>query len=227
MTTAPSTTEQVLDELEFLASAEHALITEYLTVGYALFVALPDASGVAANLAQSQMFRLNDVCRALVAAGRSPTLDRAASITADAAEIPFSPAGPDAYTDLLDRESAIARAVDDRYRGLAPSAGPDLAELVGESGPTHVDALQSLRDAIGDPAPPGLLRTVRFEPGNATESTLLGASDSAYRVVVTALRAMYGAEFSDYRQIANTAMQALDAINRVLAQGGLLPSFNP
>jgi hypothetical protein len=56
---------------------------------------------------------------------------------------------------------------------------------------------------------------------------LLGASDSAYRVVGTALRAMYGAEFSEYRQIANTAMSSLDAINRVLAQSGLLPSFNP
>jgi hypothetical protein len=72
-----------------------------------------------------------------------------------------------------------------------------------------------------------LLRAVRFEPGNDTESTLLGASDSAYRVVVTALRAMYGAEFSDYRQIANTAMLALDGVNRELAHGGLLPSFNP
>jgi hypothetical protein len=226
MTTAP-TTDQVLDELEFLASAEHALITEYLTVAYALSVHLPDASGVAANLAQSQMFRLNDVCRALVAAGRSPTLDRAASITVGAVDIPFSPAGPGAYADLLDREYAIARGVDDRYRGLAPSASPDMAELVGESGPTHVDALQSLRDAIGDPAPAGLLRTVRFEPGNDTESTLLSASDSAYRVVVTALRAMYGDEFGDYRQIANTAMLALDAINRVLAQAGMLPSFNP
>jgi hypothetical protein len=180
MTTAPSTGDHIVDELEFLASVEHALITEYLTIGCALSADLPDASGVAGSLAQIQMFRLNDVCLALVAAGRSPTLDRAANITVGATDVPFSPAGPDAYADLLDRESAIARAVDDRYRGLALSAGPDLAELVGESGTTHYDALQRLRDAIGDPAPPGLLRTVRFEPGNDTESTLLGASDSAY-----------------------------------------------
>lgn len=152
---------------------------------------------------------------------------RAASITVGAADTTFSPAGPDAYADLLNRESTIARAVDDRYRAIAPAAGPDLAKLVGESGPTHYDALQPLRDAIGDPAPPGLLHTVRFEPGNDTESTLLGASDSAYRVVVTALRAMFGNDFGDYRQIANTAMLALDAINRVLAENRLLPSFNP
>lgn len=227
MTTTSLTTEQVLDELEFLASAEHALIIEYLTVAYALFVDLPDASGAAANLAQSQMFRFDDVCHALVAAGRSPMLDRAASITAGAVDVAFSPAGPDAYANLLDRESAIARAVDDRYRSLAPSASPVLAELVGVSGPTHFEALGSLRESVEDPAPPGLPRTVRFEPGNDTESTLLGASDLAYRVVVTALRAMYGAESSEYRQIANTAMLSLDAINRVLAQSGLLPSFNP
>src|SRR2546423_11771 len=44
MTTGPSTADQILDELEFLASAEHALVVEYLTVAYALFVDLPDAS---------------------------------------------------------------------------------------------------------------------------------------------------------------------------------------
>jgi hypothetical protein len=38
---------------------------------------------------------------------------------------------------------------------------------------------------------------------------------------------MYGADFGDYREIANTAMLALDAINRVLAETGLLPSFKP
>jgi hypothetical protein len=150
MTTAPPTAGQVLDEREFLASAQHALIVEYLTVGYALLVDLPDAAASAANLAQSQMFRLNDVCRALVAAGRNPTLDRAVSIPAGAADISFSPAGPDGYAG---------------YHALVPSAGPDLAKLVGESGPTHLDALQPLHDAIGDPSPPGLLRTVRFEPG--------------------------------------------------------------
>jgi len=227
MAPAPLSSAQVLDELEFLASVEHALITEYLTVGYALLVDLPAGSDVAAGLAQGQMFRLHDVCRALVTAERLPTLERAASIRAGGVDIPFSPAGPGAYADLLARESAIAKAVDDRYRALAPSVGPGLAELVGKSGPTHLDGLQALRDAIGDPAPPGLLHAVRFEPRTDAESTLLRAGDSTYRVVVTALRAMYGVEFSDYRQIANTAMLALDAINRVLARDGLLPSFNP
>jgi hypothetical protein len=227
MAPAPLTSTQILDELEFLASVEHALIIEYLTVGYALLVDLPEASGVAGSLAQGQMFRLNDVCRALAAAERLPTLDRAASIRAGATDIPFSPAGQDAYADLLGREHAIAEAVDGRYRALAPSVGPGLAELVGTFGPTHADALRSLRDAIGHPVPPGLLHTVRFEPRTDTESALLGASDSAYRVVVTALRAMYSIEFGEYRPIANTAMLGLDAINRVLARDGLLPSFNP
>ena len=43
MTPAPSTSDHALDELEFLASIEHALITAYLTVGYALSADLPDA----------------------------------------------------------------------------------------------------------------------------------------------------------------------------------------
>ena len=86
----------------------------------------------------------------------------------------------------------------------------ELAKLVGESGPTHLDALRPLLDAVGDPAPAGLLGKVRFEPGNDTETALLGASDSAYRVVVTALRAMYGTEFGDYR---NYYANVRDAIN--------------
>jgi hypothetical protein len=228
MTTAQSTTGAVLNELEALATVEHALIVEYLTIGYALTADLPDASATAANLAQGQMFRLSDVCRALAAAGRSPTLDRAASITAGGAEIQFSPAAPDAYAHLMDRESMIARTVDDRYRALIPETGPELIELVSVSGPTHFDALASLRDAVGDPAPPGLLASVRFDARTDAESLLLGAGDSAYRVVVTALRNLYAGDgFGDYRQIATTAMFGMDNVNRVLAEGGLLPSFNP
>src|SRR5438309_2367983 len=83
-------------------------------------------AGAAASLTRSQLFRLTDVCRALLAAGRSPLLDRAPSIAAGSTDIPFSPAAPVAYADLLDRESAIARAVDDRYRRLAPSVAADL-----------------------------------------------------------------------------------------------------
>jgi hypothetical protein len=161
MTGALSSTDQVLDELEFLASAEHALITEYLTVGYALSIDLPDASGVAANLAQSQMFRLNDVCRALVAAGRSPTLDRAASITVGAADIPFSPAGPDAYADLLDRESAIARAVDDRYRGLARRPAPTWPNSsVGPGQPTSTRFSRCATPSGSQPRPVCCARSV-------------------------------------------------------------------
>jgi len=115
---------------------------------------------VAANLAQNQMFHLDGVSRALVAAGRSPTLDRAVTIPAGPGQITLSPAGPHAYVNVLDREWAIARAVDDRYRALAPAAGPELLDLVTGSGPTHFDALASLGDAIGDPAPAGLLDPV-------------------------------------------------------------------
>jgi hypothetical protein len=86
------------------------------------------------------------------------------------------------------------------------------------------DAFQPLRDRHRGP---GIARSAArgpFRAGHDTESTLLGASDSAYRVVVTALRAMYGDQFGDYRPIANT-MLALDAINRMLAEIGLLPSL--
>src|SRR5262249_10713028 len=89
----PLTREQVLDELEFLARVEHALVIECLSVCYALGYDLgPDeggpttepgseAAGAAMSLAQqTEMFHLDDLNTALVHANRLAQLDRAVSI---------------------------------------------------------------------------------------------------------------------------------------------------
>jgi hypothetical protein len=216
--------EQAYEELEFLSGAEHALIVEYLTVSYALPAAYADAARTAGFLAQDQMRKLADVCGVLAAAGRPPSLDRAASLGG----LPCSPAGPAAYANLLDRETAMARAVDQRWAALGPASPIDLTDLV-KDGTTHEGALAALREALGDPVPDGLLATVRFEAETDSEADLLSAADAGYRAVVTALRAEFADDeaFNSYRQIAVTAMSAVDGVGRALARSGLVLSFNP
>lgn len=222
------TRAQVLDELEFLATVEHALIVEYLTVQYALQAGYEDAARTANALAVTQMYTLSAVCGALGAAGRTPSLDRAASIAAGGVDVPFSPAGPAAYARLKDRETALARATDDRYRALAAAAGAELDEVIS-TGQTHEAALEQLWTALGDPLPAGLLATVRFDARTDAEADALSGADAAYRVVVTALRAKFAdAEaFNAYREIAVTAMGAVDGVGRALARDGLVLSFIP
>jgi hypothetical protein len=226
MTTTPLSQGQALDHLEYLATVEHALVVEYLTVGYALQAGYPDASRTAGALAVSQMRKLSDVCGALSAAGRIPSLERAATI----ADVPFSPAPPAAYRHLVDRETTLARAVDDTYRALAASAsaGKDFTGVIDE-GMTHEAGLAGLWTALGDPVPDGLLATVRFDPQTDAEADALAGADAAYRVVVTALRAKFAdtEAFNAYLEIALTAMSAVDGVGRALARNGLLLSFTP
>ena len=99
------TREQVLDELEFLAKVEHALVIECLSVCYALGYDLgPDeggpttgqgseAAGAASSLAQQrEMFHLDDLNTALVHANQHAQLDRAASIPGGPGpDIPLGP----------------------------------------------------------------------------------------------------------------------------------------
>ncbi len=218
------TLEQACDELEFLAGAEHALIIEYLTVSYALPAGYADAARTAGFLAQDQMRKLANVCGVLAGAGRPPSLERAASLGG----LTCSPAAPTAYAQLLDRETALARAVDQRWADLGPGSPIDVNDLV-KDGTTHESALSVLREALGDPVPDGLLATVRFEAETDSEADLLGAADAAYRAVVTALRAEFADDeaFNSYREIAVTAMSAVDGVGRALARGGLVLSFNP
>jgi hypothetical protein len=135
------TRDQVLDELDFLGTVEHALIVEALTVFCALGCDLDADDGgpttdqgraaaqAASLLAQGEMFRLKNVSLALVAAGRFADLDRAASITdASGVSISLDPPGLAQLQQLAAREQAIAAAVDARYAKLLPAVTADRPE---------------------------------------------------------------------------------------------------
>jgi len=99
--------EEVLDELEFLATVEHALVVEYLSVFCALGHDLEadeggattdegrNAASAASTLAMDEMFRLKNISFGLVDAGRFAQLGRADSISSDAAAAPPSSAPAD------------------------------------------------------------------------------------------------------------------------------------
>jgi hypothetical protein len=247
MSSEPLNREQVLDELDVLATVEHALIVEYLSVGCALGHDMEaekggatttqgrNAAGAASSLAMGQMFHLKGINRGLVDAGRSVQLGRASSISGDSiAEIPLDPPSHAQLERLLEREEAIASAVDERYTRLRPAVTSDpvfegdlldeLRFIIVDDGPTHAAAVATLRDSLGDLAPAEFLRATRREPTDTFEGRLLDVSDRSYRLIQAALQEHFASQHS-FRGLAISAMEGLDQINRALVQRGLLPPF--
>ncbi|MEO7351803.1 MAG: hypothetical protein ABIW17_07880 [Marmoricola sp.] len=246
------TSDRVLDELELLATVEHAMVVEYLTVSCALGHDLEpeeggatspqgrEAAGVAFNLAQSEMFHLSSINRVLVDAGRSAQLGRASKIsTGSGGDVQLDPPTADQLRELIKREQSISSAVDWHYAQLAPAVttkplfeGALLDSLRGvivDSGSRHGQGFAGLRDSLGDPVPPDFLRVPRRATSDAFEQRLLDVSDRVYGLVTSALAQRYAQQdfFAGgaFRALAVSAMDALDDSNRALAQRGLLPPF--
>jgi hypothetical protein len=247
--TTTLTTQQVLDELEFLATVEHALVVEYLSVSCALGLDLVQAeggatspqgqaaAGVASSLAQERMFYLADICQLLMMAGQTPSVDRAPSIaSATGDDVPLDPPTVEQLRRLLQRETEIASAVDHRFAllsdALTSTPPPFEADLldrlrgVVRKGTAHGEGVTHLRDALGDPPPPDFLRASRRETSDAFEQRLLRASDLAYGLVHKALREQFAQpDVFGLRDLATSAMDVLDLCNHALVQRGLLPAF--
>jgi hypothetical protein len=244
------TSDQVLNELDFLATVEHALIVECLSVHCALGHDLKpgdggptppasDAANLASQLAQGQMSHLRNINTALITARRLPQLGRATSISsASVAAIPLDPPSVAQLQDLLAREEGIARAVDERYARLVPAVTSaavfdgdllnDLRSVIVSASQSHTAAFAGFRDALGDVAPADVLRATRRETAGDFEERLLDASDRAYALTIEILNYQFTAPDDSevpFRQVAVEAMTSLDDMNCVLAQRGLLPRF--
>lgn len=235
-TTEPLGQDQVLDELLFLATVEHSLVVEHLTLACALghgIVAGPPGGSAAAraadDLARTDMIRFRDLARGLTAAGRVLDTARASTISTGAGPIDLEPPGGPDPARMLDRGLAIAEAVDDRYRALQPLVTTgDLGTVVAD-GLTHADGFRVVIDALGSTSPADAIVVTRREPADAFEELLLGTSDRLYGLVVAALRDQYAfdQDFAgpSFRQLAVSAMLGLDGANRALAHRNLLPTF--
>ena len=252
MATQTLNREQVLEELKFLTTVEHAVIVDFLSLYCALGHDLPEGDGGAATQqgrdardqgfvnAQAAMFRYKALQLVLVEAGGSPELGRAASIpSGSGAEIPLGPPTAAHFQRFLERAQEIASALEERYARLRPAVtsapvfeGPLLEHvraIVVEDAPTHTAGLVNLRTVLPDDVPAGLLRATRREANDAFEQRILDASDRIYHLVLSTLREQF--EHTDFfvsrsfRFLAEKEMVSLDDVTRLLVQRGLLPAF--
>jgi hypothetical protein len=252
MANPPLTREQVLEELRFLTTVEHAVIVENLSLHCALGHDLPAEDGGATTqqgsaardqgfaLAQVAMFRYKALQLALVEAGGDPESGRATSVSSDSVpETPLVPPDAAQLERFLARAQAIATAVEERYAKLLPAVTSDpvfedpllehVRAIVVEDAPTHTASLVDLRTLLPDGVPAGLLRATRRQASNAFEQRMLDASDRIYDLVLSTLREQF--EHTDFfvarsfRSLAEREMTSLDDINRLLVQRGLLPAF--
>ena len=246
----PLTREQVLDELDFLASVEHSVIVEYLSVHCALGHDLdPADTGAAAQnvaaaaakasaFAQIVMIHLPSLNEALVRANR-PHLElvRASSIRATSgAQIPLGPLSRTQLERLVDRELELARAVDERFARLRDAVATpglfdgDVLGAVDEAlaAPEHSGFAADLKQDLDGIPPSVYLRATPRDPTDDLEAGLLDLSDHSYHLLLEIL----GIFFNPENQLLNAgqtiaAMKAVDKANRLLVGRGLLPPFTP
>jgi len=248
--TQPLTRDQVLDEVAFLITVEHALIVEYLSVSCALGYDLAGADGgpadgpgraaaaAARNQADFLMLRVAALVRALSALRPTGGFDRAIEIAdASGTKISLDPlAGR--LEDLADRERAIAAAVDARYARLIPAmavsasgedAFSDDLRTAVQQGTNHASAASAVLEPLaGQPIAGLLLATRRFGSTDA-EKALSQASDRTYWLLTGALANFYGSLGGDdpgvFRAAALNAMDILNLLNAAMVHAKLLPSF--
>jgi hypothetical protein len=245
----PLTREQVLHELDFLATVEHALIVEYLSVQCALGHDLPADQGgpttqalrdLAADFgrfAVHQMRHFKSVNGALVHGGQSVRVERADSI----AGIALGPPSAAQLEHLVEREEHIAAAVDQRYERLRPAVESKTPVLEGrllddvgfllDVGTTHADDVAGMRTALDGLAPADFLRATRRQTTDPFEQGLLSVGDRTYAQLVNIVRQWlepvdFGAvSIPPFETWAFDAMFTLDEIHRLLVRRGLLPRF--
>jgi hypothetical protein len=229
------TLQQILEEFDYLATVEHALCVEYLFIDCALV-----APGQAFVLADFEMRLLRSVNETLRLAGRPPNLGRASHIRRDSAPpLALAPLTPAQLTGFLDREYAIASAVDERYVKLRPAVDPhatpaldpELLEQITRvvaDGTQHSTWFATLRDALEGRRPDEYLRPVHDEPADELERTLLEISDQHYSLILQSLRTGFTHQdelWGPMRQLAINSMEGLRQVNGLLVERNLLPNF--
>jgi hypothetical protein len=243
---------QVLDDLQYLSTVEHALCVNYLQIHYALggdTEPEPSAGGSAArvsaaaqeslSMAVDQMRHLRRVNHALVLAGRIPILHRATHLVPSSGPaIPFGPFTPELFERFPERDKSIASTLDQRYARLqsAVSAPDSLFEgdLLDQinfalgSAADHTTAVGVLANHLTGLEPAEYLRATRVEPADQLERTLLELSDRYYRVIVPTLAASFENDQLVDEQLlplAVSTMDRLNDVNRLLVKRGMIPGF--
>ena len=242
------TREEVLDELAILSTIEHALCVEYLFVacvlGHGRKSAADDGAvdaqidGAASHahngLAIAEMQHLRSVNETLVRAGRRPSLGRATRVAGDPAALSFAPLTAAQLGGLLEREHAIAAAVDARYARLPrtleavvdPATGEDpladIATLV-DMGSGHAAEFAVLQKMLAGLTEAQYLRVRRDQPADDLERDLRDDADDHYQRILASLQSAFP-ELSGVGEAVGI-MFALGALHIQLVNRGLLPAF--
>jgi hypothetical protein len=241
------TREQVLDELHYLATVEHALLVDYLIIHCALGAdAIEDpgpattAAGDAFNMAMDEMRHIKSVNQALRAGGRPPSVDRAAHIVpaprsgtqpASKPPIPVGSFTPDQLRTFAKRETAVAAEVDRRWErvgAVLTTLGRDAEDIGNALGaiPQHASSVAALVGPLATLPPSAYLRATRVLPADEFERRSLALSDRYYQTIVATLPAFFAHdELSGLLGNAVSIMFSLQSINRELVRRGVLPSF--
>lgn len=248
------TSADVIAALDELATVEHALVAEYLELSYVLGHGLvdeaPGRSGgeiaqvavAIRSMAQVEMSHLRRVNAVLTLAGKPPQLGRAVAIDhslgSGAATI-FGPLADTELQRLVERETALAAAVDARYAQLRPAIDPTSGLFEGDilekldfalaSCSNHAQPAGELTSRLAELSSADYLRVTRHEPADAVEHALLDLSCEHYELVLAMVRATFqhDALGGELRNEAVRAMENMDAFHALIVMRGLLPALAP
>jgi len=245
------TQDQLLDELDGLATVEHSLIVEHLLVHAVLGHDIPAVDGdpVSQRLHQAaeaafwtavgEMHHLHRLDTVLTRGGRAAEIGRAPAIDGHVLAAVASTTAPGTISALLDREREIAAATDDRYVRLRAAFDPemiwnlpwleDLTSIL-EPGLDHRGSLINVEKALQGALPGDVVRLGLREPADQVERGLLDLSDGWYGLLLAIVDAWFNHEDQlggVLRGRADAVMTELNAVNLAIVERGLLPRFTP
>jgi len=238
MSVSAASASPLVDELDHLATVEHALCVLYLWFHCALgdVVEPGPAGGQAGLMAQDQMRRIRGTNRALVRAGGTATVGRATHVRNDAgAPVELPTPEPGALDTFLNRCGPVTAALDGRYGhlgDLAVSVEPSVREEIDAAvatGVLHTAELATLRDGLAGLGPAEYIRVrpAAVPVAGTAEAGLQRLGDLYYRTIVEAVRLgmTYEDDLGDLIPSTTTTMFKLEEVHRKLAERGHLPTF--
>jgi hypothetical protein len=189
-----------------------------------------------------EMKHLKLVNEFLVASGRPAQLGQAVGIDhslGSGAMTVFGPLREDDLLALVERETALAKAVDARYARLRPKVNPEgpslgsgpALELVLDRCGQHVEDMAEFTGMLAALNSADYLRVRRQRPSGALEQALHKAAQCHYGLILALLSASLNHPDDDLSSSllsqATTAMDSMDLFNAQLVGRGLLPNLSP